>query len=204
MKNKFLRLIACLLVAATLLSITVVPTFGADNTEEPPAQTDESAPGEDGGENADAPAADENQEGDQADAPAEGEEPTEDAPAEGEDPAEDEPADEPADEEGSEDEDDEDQPAKFISDEEELARSEFVCENDNYAMYLDREFERIGLLVKETGFIHWSNCVNAMLDDATSKPALKQNRMSNIATKNGNATDLITSSYLYSFCVDCL
>lgn len=199
MKNKFLRLIACLLVAATLLSITVVPTFGADNTEEPPAQTDESVPGEDGGENADAPAADENQEGDPADAPAEGEEPTEDAPAEGEDPAEDEPADEPADEEGSEDEDDEDQPAKFISDEEELARSEFVCENDNYAMYLDREFERIGLLVKETGFIHWSNCVNAMLDDATSKPALKQNRMSNIATKNGNATDLITSSYLYSY-----
>ena len=69
MKNKFLRLIACLLVAATLLSITIVPAFGADNTEEPPAQTDESAPEENTDENADA-AADENQDGDPADVPA--------------------------------------------------------------------------------------------------------------------------------------
>ncbi len=204
MKNKFLRLIACLLVAATLLSITVVPTFGADNTEEP-AQTEQSAP-------ADAPAEGEEPTGDAPaeDATAEGEEPTEsapaeDVPAEGEEPtedvpAEDEPADEPADEseEGSEEED-EDVPAKFVTDEEQLAKSEFVCENDKFALYLDREFERIGLLVKETGFIHWSNCVNAMLDHSTSKPALKQNRMSNIAVKYGNATDLITSTFLYSY-----
>lgn len=204
MKNKFLRLIACLLVAATLLSITIVPMFGAENTEDP-AQTTDSAPADAPAENAedapDAAATDENQEGEPADAPADGEEPAEGEPAEGE-PADDAPADEPADEaeEDSKDEDeDEDEPAKFVSDEEELAKSEFVCENDNYALYLDREFERIGLLVKKTGFIHWSNCVNAMLDDATSKPALKQNRMSNIAVKYGNATDLITSSFLYSY-----
>ena len=204
MKNKFLRLIACLLVAATLLSITIVPMFGAENTEDP-AQTTDSAPADAPAENAedapDAVATDENQEGEPADAPADGEEPAEGEPAEGE-PADDAPADEPADEaeEDSKDEDeDEDEPAKFVSDEEELAKSEFVCENDNYALYLDREFERIGLLVKKTGFIHWSNCVNAMLDDATSKPALKQNRMSNIAVKYGNATDLITSSFLYSY-----
>ena len=39
-----------------------------------------------------------------------------------------------------------------------------------------------------------------MLDDATSKPSVKQNRYSNIAVMYGNATDLIiSSSYLYSY-----
>ncbi len=188
MKNKFLRLIACLLVAATLLSITIVPTFGEENAEEPNSAA--GAPAEEPTEGeTDEPTAD------PTDEPADV--PTEDAPAEGET---DESADEPAEEESKDDEDEEEQPSKFISDEEELARSELVCENDNYAMYLDREFERIGLLVKKTGFIHWSNCVNAMIDRATSKPALKQNRMSNLAVKYGNATDLITSTaYIYSY-----
>ncbi len=187
MKNKFLRLIACLLAAAMLLSITIVPIFGEENTEEP-AQTADTAPADD----TQADDAEESTE-EPADTPDEGE--SADESAEDEAPAEE------SSEESSEDSDEEDdeESTKFVSDEEELARSEFVCENDNYALYLDREYERIGLLVKETGFIHWSNCVNALLDDATNKPSLRQNRMSNIAVKYGNATDLITSSYLYSY-----
>lgn len=187
MKNKFLRLIACLLAAATLLSITIVPIYGEGNTDEPTPPAD-SAP-------ADEPAED----GEPASEPeADAETDAETDPADA--PADDEPAaDEPAADESGEEEEEEEQPAKFISDEEELAKCELVCENADYAMYLDREFERIGLMVKKTGFIHWSNCVNAMIDRATSKPALKQNRMSNIAVRNGNATDLITSAYLYSY-----
>lgn len=67
---------------------------------------------------------------------------------------------------------------------------------DPYAPIL----ERVGVYVKESGYIHWFNPINALSDKATKKKALLVNRQSNIATKYGNATDLYTSSaFQYSY-----
>ena len=212
MKNLFLKLLACLLVAAMLITSSAVCLFAEPNGEEaadgdlvvepvdigpdegeptdpgalegdeaPAAEGDEAAPAED--EEA-APA-----EGDEA-APAEGEEA---APAEGEEAA-------PA-----EGEEEADEAVAMITDEEALAACQKVAENDKFELYCDfgvedAELERIALVVKETGFIWWSNPINALADTSTNKSSLRQNRLSNIAYKYGNATDLIASSaFLYSY-----
>lgn len=191
--NRFLRLIATLLVMAMMISIITValtadePVDGnTDNTETTETTENPEAPVE--GEEAPAEGEEAPAEGEEA--PAEGEE----APAEGEEaPAEGEEA--PAEEE----EEEEEEVILVLTDEEALARSVLVTENDNLAMYLDQEFERIGILVKESGYVHWSNCVNALSDEASDKASLRENRLSNVAVKYGNATDLITSSFLYSY-----
>lgn len=60
--------------------------------------------------------------------------------------------------------------------------------------------ERVGVYVKESGYIHWFNPINALADKATKKKTLLNNRQSNIAIKYGNATDLFTSSaFQYSY-----
>ena len=191
MKNKFLRLIACLLALAMMISNAV--TLVADENGEvtsPVTETEETPVDTVPAEGEEVPAEGEEVPAEGEEAPAEGEE----APAEGEEaPAEGEEA--PAEEE----EEEEEAPLVALTDEEALARCELVAENDNLILYLDREFERIGLYVKESGYIHWSNCVNALLDNATDKDSLRQNRLSNLAIKYGNVTDLITSSYLYSY-----
>lgn len=198
MKNKFLRLIACLLALAMMISnaVTLVAdengevTSPVTETEETPVDTVPAEGEEVPAEGEEVPAEGEEAPAEGEEAPAEGEE----APAEGEEaPAEGEEA--PAEEE----EEEEEAPLVALTDEEALARCELVAENDNLILYLDREFERIGLYVKESGYIHWSNCVNALLDNATDKDSLRQNRLSNLAIKYGNVTDLITSSYLYSY-----
>ncbi len=184
--NRFLRLIACLLVMAILTSIFTTALF-ADEIEGENTENTEQA------ETADTPEA----EGEApADAEAEEEAPAEDAetPAEGEEPAE-----EPNDTDEKVEEEDDEEVILVLTDEEALARSTLVCENANLALYLDQEFERIGLLVKDSGYIHWSNCVNALDDPLAKKAALKENRLSNAAVKYGNATDLIVSSFLYSY-----
>ncbi len=169
MMNRFLRLIACLLVMAILTSIFTIALIADEpvdgNTEQ--AETSETPT-----EGEEAPA-----EGEEA--PAEGEE----APAEGEEAEEEE----------------EEEEILVLTDDEALARSTLVTENANLALYLDQEFERIGILVKESGYVHWSNCVNALSDEAAEKATLRENRLSNVAVKYGNATDLITSSFLYSY-----
>ena len=209
MMNKFLRLVACLLVMAILTSIITVALIAdetqgntdttTDNTEvvdtnegEAPAESEEGVL--DGGadigvEGEEAPAEGEEAPTESEEAPTESEE----APAESEEkPAEDE-------EKPSDDEEDEDAPAEAMTNEQALARCEFVCENEKMALYLDREFERLALVYKPTGYIHWSNCINALCDTSTEKNSLRQNRLSNLAIKYGNATDLITSSFLYSY-----
>lgn len=181
MKNKFLKLIACLLVAAMLASIAAFPVVGDEPADAPAdAQT----------ETTEEPTEDEI-----VDEPA----PAEETPAEDEEPVDAVADDASAD--GEESEEDEDIiSSQFVSDEEEIAKCEKITENDNFILYLDREFERIGIFVKETGFVHWSNPVNAMLDKATAKQATKQSRLSNLAVKYGNATDLIPpSAYNYSY-----
>lgn len=60
--------------------------------------------------------------------------------------------------------------------------------------------ERVGVYVKESGYTHWFNPINALADQATKKKSLLNNRQSNIAIKYGNATDLFTSSaFQYSY-----
>ena len=190
MMNRFLRLIACLLVMAILTSIFTMALVADEPTEGETENTEATENAETVAEGEEAPA-----EGEEA--PAEGEE----APAEGEEaPAEDEePLEEPNDPDEEVEEEDDEEVILVLTDEEALARSVLVAENDKAALYLDEEFERIGYLIKESGYIHWSNCVNALSDEAIAKPALRQNRISNAAVKYGNATDLITSSYLYSY-----
>lgn len=185
MKNKFLKLIACLLVAAMLATTAAFPAIGDEPADAPAdAQT----------ETTEEPAATEPVEDDT--------QPADEAPAD-EVPAENEtPVDTIADGENNEDSEDDEaaDTAEILTDEEEIARCEKVTENDNFIIYLDREYERVGIYVKETGFVHWSNPINALQDKATSKPATKQNRLSNIAVKYGNATDLIPpSAYNYSY-----
>ena len=109
-----------------------------------------------------------------------------------------------ADEESSEEAE---EAASLVTDAEVLARCQKAAENDNFILYLDpgpgsedEEFcERIGLYVKESGYIHWSTPVNALADTSTNKNSLRENRLSNLAAKYGNATDLITSSWQYSY-----
>lgn len=60
--------------------------------------------------------------------------------------------------------------------------------------------ERVAIVVKESGCIHWLNPINALADNATNKKSLLQNRQSNIGIKYGNATDLFTSSaFMFSY-----
>lgn len=181
--NRFLRLIACLLVMAILTSIITVALI-ADETEGDTTENTEQV------ETTDTPAEGEEAPAEGEEAPEEGEE----APEEGEEPVE-----EPIDENEEVEEEDDEEVILVLSDEEALKRCTLVTENDNLALYLDEEYERIGVLVKESGYIHWSNCVNALTDEATNKAALRENRLSNVAVKYGNATDLITSSFLYSY-----
>lgn len=172
MKNKFFRLIACLLAAAMLASTAAIWVAADEDAGEPIVVNEQADEANEGEEPSDEPkdsdnAEPENENNENADA-----------------------------ESGEEAEEDN---SSVLTDEEELARCKAVAENANFILYLDEEFERLGLYVKKSGAVHWSNCVNAMKDKATSKPALKQNRLSNIAVKYGNATDLIMSSYLYSY-----
>ena len=149
---------------------------------------------------------------DEADEPAE-------EPEEGEDPdfagsdgdegftVEEEPADDNAEEgETAEDSGEEgDAAAALITDEEALAKCVKAAENANFILYYDPgveddELERVGLYVKESGVIHWTNPINALADASTNKNSLRENRLSNLSYKYGNATDLITSSaFLYSY-----
>lgn len=210
MKNKFLKLIACLLVAAMLASTCAYGIAAEENnsdaevadsavnTEEPtdsntetePIPDDENAP-----DDAAAPEGESIPDGNTAsedETVAEGDTaPDEEAPAEGET----EPAPAPSDSE----EEEEDVPHEFLTDADAIARCTVAAENDNFILYLDEQYERVGFYVKESGYVHWSNCINALSDDATSKPSLKESRLSNAAVKYGNTTDLITSSYLYSY-----
>lgn len=191
--TRFLRLIACLLVLAILTSIFTTTLF-ADETGENTENTEQAETNDTPAEGEEAPA-EEPAEGEEA--PVEDSEPVEGEEAEAEDetPAEGEEA--PAEEEEEEEEDED--VVLVLTDEEALARSTLVTENANLALYLDQEFERIGLLVKESGYVHWSNCVNALSDELIKKEGLRGNRLSNVAVKYGNATDLIVSSYYYSY-----
>ncbi len=209
MKNTFLRLLACLLSAAILITTSAVALVAeggeADETEladeavapegeELVAPTDEpavEAPAEEAPEE-EAPA---------EEAPAEDEEPeavetpddTDPAPAEGED------------SESGEGEEEEEAPVEMITDEEALANCEKILENDKFEVYADfgvedAELERIAFVEKADGNIIWTNPINALADTSTNKNSLKQNRLSNIAYKYGNATDLIASSaFLFSY-----
>ncbi|MCD8006861.1 MAG: DUF5696 domain-containing protein [Oscillospiraceae bacterium] len=181
MKKNFLRLVAGLLVISMLMSMTVFSAVAEDEEEEAVETSTEEV-------------VDESEEAEASEEEASDEEASEEE-EEAEDDSE---ADEDSDEE-SEDEEEEEETIAYVTDDEEIARSEVVAENDEAIMYLDREYERIGIYVKESGKVWWSNCVNALLDDATTKSSLQQNRLSNIAVKYGNATDLIISAYLYSY-----
>ncbi len=178
MKKKLLRLIAGLLVISMLMSMTVFSAVAEDEEEEATAVSEEVEDTED------ADAEEEASEEEEAEETSEEEE------------SEEEESEEEASEEVEEEEDD---TVAYVTDEEEIARCEVVAENDEAIMYLDREYERIGIYVKASGKVWWSNCVNALLDDATSKSSLQQNRLSNIAVRYGNATDLIISAYIYSY-----
>lgn len=193
--NRFLRLIACLLVMAILTSIFTLAITADEPVDGNTENTEQAENAETPAQGEEAPAEGEEVPAEGEEAPAEGEE----APAEGEEaPAEGEEV--PAEGEDAEEaEEEEEEEILVLTDEEALARSTLVTENANLALYLDQEFERIGVLVKESGVVHWSNCVNALSDEASDKATLRENRLSNLAVKYGNATDLITSSFLYSY-----
>lgn len=112
---------------------------------------------------------------------------------------------EAAPEEGESEESEPAEEVEILTDAEGIARCKVAAENDNFILYYDEgdeenPIERIGLYVKESGYIHWTTGLNAMADDATPNDNLKYNRMSNMAYKYGNATDLITSSaFLFSY-----
>ena len=199
MKNIFLKLLACLLVAAMLISIAAIPAIADEETADPEDATVETAEpnGDDTADDADVgdeiPAGDEENE--------DGVEVTE--PDEGDETAEPEAGDNESGEvDGEEDSAVE---ATYLTDEEALANCKIAAENDKFIIYYnegveDDALERIGFYVKSTGEVYWTNPINAMVDDATSRQNLKQNRMSNLAYMYGNATDLITSSnYYYSY-----
>lgn len=188
MKNIFLKLLACLLVAAMLITTLAIP-MTADAEESDPEDAVVGADGvEDGGEDADADAA-------------EGEEAPVDPDFAGNDGDEgftQDAATESGEESG-------DAAAPLITDEEALASCQIAAENDKFILYYDTgveddEIERIGFYVKESGVIHWTTPINALSDTSTNKNSLRENRLSNIAYKYGNATDLIKSSaFLYSY-----
>lgn len=185
MKNTFLRLIAMLLVTTILLSMTVFTAVAEEETEETVTAAEEVVEETEAEEEAS-----EEEESEEAEA----EEETEEEAEEAEEASEDEDSDS-----DSEEEEEEEETVAYVSGEEEIARSEVVAENDEAIMYLDREYERIGLYIKSSGKVWWSNIVNALLDDATTKSSLQENRLSNIAVRYGNATDLIISAYVYSY-----
>ena len=213
MRNVFLRLLACLLAAAILISVAAIPAFADENEADADVQTDEvdtaepaegeteePADAEAPAEGEEAPAEGEEAPADGEEAPAEGEE----APAEGEEaPAEGEEA--PADGEAGDEESEFDATVALITDEEALASCQVAAENDDFILYYDpgvedAELERIGIFVKETGELIWTNPINALADTSTNKSSLRENRLSNLSYKYGNATDLITSSaFLYSY-----
>ena len=204
MKNIFLKLLACLLVAAMLISIAAIPAIADDETAEPEdtaVQTSES-------DNDDTSDADEPADGGESEAPAGDEEneiaPEGDEEADVEDSEENgESSEEPSGEtEGAEEEEEN---VALITDDEALASCQIAAENDKFILYYDPgvegdALERIGLYVKESGYIHWVNPINALADKSTNKPALRKNRLSSFAYKYGNATDLITASaFLFSY-----
>ena len=227
MRNVFLRLLACLLAAAILISVAAIPAFADENEADADVQTDEvdtaepaegeteePADAEAPAEGEEAPAEGEEAPAEGEEAPAEGEEAPadgeeapaegEEAPAEGEEaPAEGEEA--PADGEAGDEESEFDATVPLITDEEALATCQVAAENDDFILYYDpgvedAELERIGIFVKETGELIWTNPINALADTSTNKSSLRENRLSNLSYKYGNATDLITSSaFLYSY-----
>lgn len=183
-KSNIFRLIAGLLIVAMLASISVFPLAADENpadgavTESQTEQTEEPADSE---------------------TPADTEEPADsEEPVDSETPADTE---EPADDSSEEEEEEEEEEVEYLTDEQALARSTLIAENDTLELYLDEEYERVGLYVKESGFVHWTNCVNALLDDATSKPPTLKTRLSNLAVRYGNATDRTqnAASYNYSY-----
>ncbi len=101
----------------------------------------------------------------------------------------------------------------LITDQQAIANCQIAAENDKFILYYDEglvaeeegddpepTMERIGFYVKESGVIHWVNPINALSDTSTNKSSLRKNRMSSLAYKYGNATDLITSSaFLFSY-----
>lgn len=215
MKNKFLKLLACLLAAAMLMTTLTASIFAddseADAAEPTEAETETAEPTE-GEEAAPADGEEAAPEDGEEEAPAEGEE----APAEGEEASaegeEEAPAEETPADTGSSDED-EDAAAAMITDEEALAGCSVAAENDRFILYYDEglvaeeegddpepTMERVGVYDKQTEKVTWLNPINAMADTSTNKSSLRKNRMSTFAYKYGNATDLITSSaYLYSY-----
>ncbi len=202
MKKTLLRLIAGLLVVSMLMSMTVFSAVAEDESEEATAVSEEVAE-ETEEEEADSEAeSSEEDTEEEAEESEEEEEASEDADSEeaSDETSEDEDSDSDSEEdEDEEEEEEEEETVEYLTDEDEIARCEVVAENDEAIMYLDREYERIGIYVKESGKVWWSNCVNALLDDATTKSSLQENRLSNIAVKYGNATDLIISAYVYSY-----
>ncbi len=191
MKKTLLRLIAGLLVISMLMSMTVFSVVAEDEEEEATAVSEEVEETESEDEEAEAEASEEEAE-EEEEADEEEAEASEDEEASDEEEASEEDSD-------SEEEEEDEDSIEYLTDEDEIARCEIVAENDEAIMYLDREYERIGIYVKSSGKVWWSNCVNALLDDATSKSSLQQNRLSNIAVRYGNATDLIISAYIYSY-----
>lgn len=207
MKNIFLRLLACLLTAAMLITALAVPMLADAEDAEPEeaaieeeVETEPSDPAE-GEDDADADIG----------GIIEGEEelPDDGEALEGE-PADPDFAGTDGDDEFSQDAATEvgeevDAAAPLMTDEEAIAECEVAAENDKFILYYnpgveDAELERIGLYVKETGVVHWVNPINAMSDTSTNKNSLREDRLSSIAYKYGNATDLITSSaFLYSY-----
>ncbi len=187
MKNNFLKLIACLLAAAILASVASVAVL-ADETVAITSQEAESAV-------TTAPEAD----AEVTTAPeADPEATTSEEAAEGEAPAEGETAEPTDDKETSEDEDED--VGELLTDEQAIARSVEAAQNEKFILYLDEEYERIGLYVKESGVVHWSNCVNALSDTATNKSNTRKNRLSNLGYKYGNATDAtVAQAFYYSY-----
>ncbi len=186
MKKTLLRLIAGLLVISMLMSMTVFSVVAEDEEEEATAVSEEvEETGDEEAEEAEASEEEETEEETEEEAEEDEESEEEDADSE--------------EDSDSEEEEEEEDTVEYLTDEDEIARCEVVAENDQAIMYLDQEYERIGIYVKESGKVWWSNCVNALLDDATSKSSLQQNRLSNIAVRYGNATDLIISAYVYSY-----
>lgn len=200
------RLLACLLTAAMLISMLGTALY-ADAADGDPGAAEEAQEGEADAAADDADAVDE-ADAETGDAEADGEA---EAPEDGEAEAEDGEAEPDTTEEAGDT--DEERAEPLITDEQALANCKIAAENDKFILYYDEgmmaeeegddpkpTMERIGLYVKESGVVHWVNPINALSDESTNKSSLRKNRMSSIAYKYGNATDLITSSaFLFSY-----
>lgn len=200
------RLLACLLTAAML--ITMLGTFAFADAEESDQEPDAEVETEEREENpADdpevEPANDVSDEEDETSP----EEPADESDGD----AEPDTTDETGEDENSEEEEDETEP--MITDQQAISNCLVAAENDRFILYYDEglvaeeegddpepTMERIGLYDKQSGVIDWVTPINALSDTSTNKASLKKNRMSSLAYKYGNATDLITSSaFLYSY-----